>query len=61
MAPKVNWQSLVNLCLVDFGACSANQCTYNQILNFLAIFLCLIVLFGFLLKLTFQLQKLTSE
>ena len=43
MTPTVSQQSLVNWCLVDFGACCNNQSTQNQILyifvNF--VFLCI--------------------
>lgn len=60
-APEVSQQILVNWSLADIALPSTNQCTHNQTLGFSAVFLCLIVLFDFLLKHAFELEKVTSK
>ena len=52
--------NLVILCLTDFVAYSANQCTHYQIKDIRAVFLCLTVLLGFSLKLVFELERVTG-
>ena len=44
-----------------FGACSVNQCAQDQILDILAVCLCLIVLLGLFLKLAFELERVNSK
>ena len=57
----VSQASLVNLYLTDFGACSANQCTQNQIKDNHAVFLWLTALLGFFSKLAFELERVTAK
>ena len=58
---RISEPNLENLYLTDFEACSANQCTQNQLKAFFTNFLCWIVLFGFLLKLDLELKRVTSK
>ena len=57
----VSRPNLLNLYLTNFGACSANLCTQNQILAIFTNFLCWIVLFAFLLKLAVELETRISN
>ena len=61
MCLAVTWRSLVNWSLVYFGICSTNQCTHNQIKVNVVLFLCWRVLFGFSLKVTVELGRVTSK
>ena len=57
----VSRPNLINLYLTNFGACSANQCTQNEIKDFIAVFLCLIVLLGFFIKARIRVRSVTSK
>ena len=54
---SISRQGLVNLSLIDFGACSAKQCTQVQNYDIFGVFLWLVVLFRLCIKIIFELGR----